>query len=272
MSIGMMTQGPGMYRGSFGDSGLLSVNESNPDAVQADKRGGFARFFEVAVKNEAKSITADTPIYDKEIHVDIYSPADPQNIPCRRVRTAAGVLVGKEWTLEFPKEWAQFQSGEEQVPDGTPLSQWPACDVALKATLNAMHIFTVEQLGAATDATIMRIPMGGRELQAKARAMLLAAKNTGEAQRQAAIAARAMEDRNEMESKMADLQRQLDLIIKSGKIVAGAGVADPVPVPIAQEDPIVQAAMMSGAVPISQSDMSAMTPRRGRPPGSRNQA
>lgn len=273
MSIGFSgSQSPGVYRGAMGENTFAhKVDEGDPYAVEREKRGSFARFTEKAVLNEIKSETSGTPIYDKEVHVEIFSPADPQNIPCRRVRSANGELIGKEWTTYYAKEWAAFCAGEVQSPDGTPLSEWPGCDVAIKATLNALHIVTVEQLADAADVTISKIPHGGRDLQAKARAFVLVGKERGAAMQLAAIAEKANRERDEMAARLADIEKRLANFSAAQQAVSDvapqASVQASVLAP--EADPIREAALMSGASPVTATDLASFQPGRrgpGRPP------
>ena len=238
--------------------------------VAAGNKGSFARFSRVPVKNHEKSDKAGSDIFQEEIHVQILMPGDPLSIPQRRVKLADGTVVGQEWIEGYPKEWAAFEAGSEQIPDGTPLSEWPRCTVSLKATLNAIHIYTVEQLAAANEAALDRIGMGARKLQAEARAFVETRENSAASMRHAAEAEAARAAMAKMTDEMADMRRQLDLITRSGKIMAGAVEASQTEranVPVAPTlDPMSAAAMASGAVPLGDVSMAEVQPRRGRPP------
>lgn len=237
-------------------------------------RGAFARFFKVPVKNGPKSEAAGSDIFQEEVHVQILMPGDSLSSPVRRVRLADGQLIGKEWTTGFPREWALFEAGRDQTPDGTALSEWPPCSISLQATLKAIHIHTVEMLAEANEAALDRIGIGARELQAKARAFLEVRAETASSMRHAAEAERAREAMAKMTDQMADMQRQLDMMSRAGQVLAGASVATqvipPAAVPIATPmDEMSMAAAASGGVPMGEIDLDRIAPVKrgpGRPP------
>lgn len=238
-------------------------------------RGAFARFFKVPVKNWPKSEAAGSDIFQEEVHVQILMPGDSLSSPVRRVRVADGTLVGKEWTTGFPREWGLFEEGRDQTPDGTSLSEWPPCTISLQATLKAIHIHTVEMLAEANEAALDRLGMDARKLQAKARAFLDTRRDTAAAMRHAAEAETARAAMVKMTDEMADMRRQLELITRSGQIMAGASVATQVAPPAAAAivtpmDEMSMAAVAAGGTPMGDIDLSRLTmPAKrgvGRPP------
>lgn len=251
-----------MYRAPAGDSHVFGA--PGVPGVAAGNKGAFAQFSRVPVKNNKLSTDAGSDIFQEEIHVRILMPGDPLSIPQRRVRLADGTVVGQEWIEGFPKEWAAFEQGRDQMPDGTALEEWPACSKSLCATLRAVNVHTVEMLASANEAALDRIGMGARELQAKARAFLETRADTAAAMRHAAEAEQAREAMAKMTGQMAEMQRQLDMLTRAGKVMIGNAM-EPVPAPVVQVvDPISAAAMASGATPLGDADLSAaLAPRRG---------
>lgn len=262
-----------LLRSAFGDSGMFAM--PGVPGIATGNKGAFARFERVAVKNEKKSTAAGSAIYQEEIHVTILMPGDTLSAPRRRVRLADGTVVGPEWIEGYPREWAAFEEGREQVPDGTPLDQWPPCDIALRATLKARHIHTVEMLAHANDAALEGIGMGARELQAKARAFLDVAANSAAAMRHAAENEAAQAAMADMTKRMQEMERQLAMMTRAGQVMIGNAMgegdaASPAPVmPAPPVDEMSAAALASGAVPISDLDLAAVSTTRrgpGRPP------
>jgi len=255
-----------MFRAPNADSYIFGA--PGVPGVAAGNKGAFARFSRVAVKNLLKSDKAGSDIFQEEIHVQVLMPGDPLSIPQRRVRLADGTIVGQEWIDGFPKEWAAFEAGKDQMPDGTALEEWPPCTISLRATLRAIHIHTVEMLAHANDAALERLGMDARKLQAKARAFLETRENSAASMRHAAEAEAARQAMAEMTAKMEDMQRQLELITRSGKIMAGAVEAQAERAPyVPPVDEMSAAAMASGATPLA--DIPAQIPTRrgpGRPP------
>jgi hypothetical protein len=257
-----------MYRAPAGDSHVFGA--PGVPGVSPGNKGAFAQFSRVPVKNLMLSDRAGSDIFQEEIHVRILMPGDPLSIPQRRVKLADGQIVGQEWIDGFPKEWAAFESGVEQMPDGTPLSEWPRCTVSLKATLNSIHIFTVEQLATANEAALERVGMGARKLQAEARAFVEVRDNTAASMRLAAEAETARQAMVEMTDRMQEMQRQLDMLTRAGKVMIGNAVEPaPVAAPAVALDPMSAAAMASGAKPLTDADVQQIAPRRGRPPNPR---
>lgn len=224
-------------------------------------RGAFAKFSKVAVENEKKSLEAGSAVFEEETHVQIFMPADDKSAPTRRVVLADGKMLAPSWTRQFAREWEAFSTGAEQMPDGTPLKMWPVCTVALAATLNAIHIYTVEQLAESPD-TILDKLMGASTLRAQARAFVQTARDTAANQKLAAEAQTAKDDRAAMQTQLEDLQRQMAMITKAQAVVAGATSLAPqtfTPPPATPAlDELSKAAIASGGTPIDEASLNAM--------------
>lgn len=70
----------------------------------------------------------------------------------------------------YQASYKAWKAGQAEPLDGTPLSEMPWITRAEVETLRAVHIRTVEDLAATTDADFGRIGMGARALRDKARA------------------------------------------------------------------------------------------------------
>lgn len=75
----------------------------------------------------------------------------------------------------FPRQWAAYQAGKQDIPDGTLLATlWPA-NPEIVENLKFFKIFTVEQLANINDTQISNIGMGGRHFVEQAKKFLATA-------------------------------------------------------------------------------------------------
>ena len=127
-------------------------------------------FYTRAVEDKEATLKQGRPMFRDVAYVQILVPGNNKDIMDR-----AG---NQEATQRWPRQWAAYQNGQEQVLEGTPLGEWPLMRPAQIAQLNAVNIRTVEQIADASDAAMQGIGMGARELQAKAKAYLASAKDS----------------------------------------------------------------------------------------------
>lgn len=135
----------------------------------ADEKGVFPRFFKKAVADQIATEKEGRPIFKEIEMVEITSAGNPYSIP--------HMVVTDEHRQRWPEHYKQFKAGQDRQISGTPLSQWPMISLAEVEGLAALKIFSVEDLADLNDLGLQRLGMGGRELQAKARAYLKAAKD-----------------------------------------------------------------------------------------------
>jgi len=136
---------------------------------QEDNRGKLAVFFHaVQVKNEFQSTAAKRPIFVEKIFIKKLVPGDSLVID-RPIRE-----TDKD---EFPVEWARWELKKTNTVQGTPLESWPALSDTQKAEFRALNIFTIDQFAQLGDGAGINI-MGFNDLRAKARAFILAAKDS----------------------------------------------------------------------------------------------
>ena len=81
-------------------------------------------------------------------------------------------VMSTDWhRARFPRQYEAFQKGQEQRNVGTPLNLlFPTAPETI-ATLNASHIFSIEQLANINDTAIGNLPFG-RDLTNKAKQYL----------------------------------------------------------------------------------------------------
>lgn len=105
-----------------------------------------------------------------------------------------------QWYDHFNTIYTNWLKGQE-IPDvGTPVRTCPIFKPAeVKAILNA-NIRTLEDLETANEESLVRIGIGGRSIQARAREYMRAGKDVG------AVSERV----NELTQKLADLEARLE--------------------------------------------------------------
>lgn len=92
--------------------------------------------------------------------VQILIAGDTKNAPVRKVTDFHRSM--------WPAPYEAFKKNEEFIGEGTPVSAWGAIDAGVARSLQAMQIFTVEQLADIPDSACANM-MGGRTLRDKAK-------------------------------------------------------------------------------------------------------
>lgn len=101
------------------------------------------------------------------------------------------------------RAYEHWKKGQEEPLDGTPLAAWAGVNAAQAERLKLMHIRTVEDVAALTDADFDKIGMGARAMREKARAFI--ANKQGSAKIEEALAARD-EENARLKAELAELQ------------------------------------------------------------------
>ncbi len=166
---------------------------SFPKSSNAAKDILVPMFYRRAVQDQRASEQQGRPIFREEDYIQIHIPGDKNTIIDRKVRD--------EDRHRWVEQWKAYTENAVQPIEGTPLEQWPALSVSQIAELRAMHVPTVEVLAALSDQGIQRIGMGARELQAKAKAFLEAAKDNGMVERIAAENLRLQDQIDDLQQK-----------------------------------------------------------------------
>ena len=135
-----------------------------------DNRGKMAVFFYTKqVQNSFKTAQENRPIFDEKIFLKKLVPGDSTLVVDRPMRPTD--------VEDHPIEWARFEQKKENRVSGTPLDAWPLLSDTQKAEFKAMHIFTIDQFAQLPDSVGNKI-MGFNDLRSKARAFILAAKDS----------------------------------------------------------------------------------------------
>jgi hypothetical protein len=118
----------------------------------AETKGMTALFYRDAQHNKKKSQDAGRPIFEDVTMVRIGPPGERLNVV---IRPASRADVQR-----FPREWARFEQGQPQVPDGTPVEMLYPERPSIGKQLKASGVHTVEQLSELSSHAIDQIGMG----------------------------------------------------------------------------------------------------------------
>lgn len=175
----------------------------------------FVEFFEDAVLNESRSAELGHAAYDSVEMVRIVFPGDKF--------TQAELKVKPEHREEYAREYALFKAGQEQVPEGTPITEWPAIDKGWSQTLKAAQVFTVEQLASVDDGRLNGLGMGARDLREKARRFVKLAEGSAPMEAQARVIEQLQAQQAIDREMIAALKAQVDRLTPLAEAVAGVG-------------------------------------------------
>ena len=105
----------------------------------ADKKPSpnIVKFYKKPAAKPGSDETGETEYYMRE-HIEIVIPGDKTTLIRRGVK--------EQDKVTYAKQYEAFKKGEEQNPDGYPLTLWPICTEAEQMVLKAHGIQTVEQL------------------------------------------------------------------------------------------------------------------------------
>jgi len=146
----------------------LETDIANPDEAL------WVKFDRRPVQNNHRTQMEGHPCFDEKVFISIISPGDPYNKVERPIKDAD---KGR-----FHKQWANFERGQSDKVEGTPIEEWPKITRAQAEELKYLGIRSVEQLCAASDNQVQKI-MAGASLKMQAQAYLASAKKTAEAER-----------------------------------------------------------------------------------------
>lgn len=161
------------------------------------ENGALVEFYTEAVQNNFKSAQEGRPIYEDHVFVRIQTPGD--------TRTTINRKATDQDKSRFPKSWAVFEQGLEEVTEGTPLAQWPAVSTSQVKELQHVHVRTVEQLAALSDASIQKMGPGYQRLRSDAQHWLKAAQGD-------AASTEAMRENEQLRDKVTLLEGQVETL------------------------------------------------------------
>lgn len=112
-------------------------------------------FLNRSIQNEFKSREQGAPIFEDHVFVKIQHPGETLNIVERPVR--------EDDKRRWPRQWQQFVSGSSQAPEGIPISLLFPAKPHIAMTLKGYNIHTVEQLANLSAQGIGTVGMGCTE-------------------------------------------------------------------------------------------------------------
>lgn len=214
-------------------------------------------FYPRSIVNVAKSKASGRRICETKDYVKIQHPGETLNI--------LDQPVTDDHKRRWPRQWAQYQQGRQQVPDGIPISLLFPEQPSITDMLAGNAVHTVEQLAALSGHAIGAIGMGCQDWVNKATKYLEQAnkgvdfhrfeKAIKEKDGQIAVLTRQVNELGQQLAKLANLQveppppRNFD--VQASTIAALKAEEIHAPEPVAFSSDI-------------------QPRRRGRPPGSRN--
>jgi hypothetical protein len=216
-------------------------------------------FFRKSILNQFRSRAEGVPIHEDHDFVKIQHPGETLNIVERPVRD--------DDKLRWPRQWAQFSQGINQIPDGIPISLLFPDKPSIAATLRGYNIHTVEQLANLSAQGMLTVGMGCQDWVNGAKRYLDHAEK--------GISHHKFEtEMQAIKSENLKLQRQVTeltaLVHQRTKPAPDAQTYD---FQLEQLNASHQSEDMPITPPPAQfmQDLSTeTTPRRGRPPGSKN--
>lgn len=147
----------------------------NPSEMQ---RNGFAsvsfgsdeklwvQFHTKPVLDPVKSREMGRPFYNDVPFCRIQQPAE---------KDCFDQPATQEHIARFPRQWAAYQQGRQDAPQGTLLAVLFPDNPSIVEMLAFLKVKTVEQLAALNDTQLQNVGMGARQWQQKAQAFLASA-------------------------------------------------------------------------------------------------
>lgn len=219
-------------------------------------------FYRKDVINAAKSREAGKPVYESRDYVKISHPGEAN-------LQVTDVPVNENHVQRFPRQWAQYQNGVQQVPDGVPITLLFPAHPHIATTLRGYNIHTVEQLANLSAQGISSIGMGALDwVNGAKRYMERASKGVDHHKFETMVAAKDQE--------IATLKRQMQELTQ---LVHSRNQTPPNPQNYDfQTAQINQThasaddsqALLQAPAQFVQDLSGQVTKRRGRPPGSAN--
>src|SRR3954471_4647705 len=143
-------------------------------------------FYKKSVLNAAKSRDMGVPFHESRDFVKIQHPGETLNIVDRPVLDND--------RHRWPRQWASYQQGVNQVPDGIPLSLLFPAAPHIVTMMRGYNIHTVEQLANLSGEAISTVGMGAQDwVNAAKRYMERADKGVNHHQHEEALRKRDVE-------------------------------------------------------------------------------
>lgn len=180
------------------DSGLTAMAMAGQQGRFQGDEYLLVRFFIHPKRDPQRSAAEGREIFVDTPYISIMQPGNKDSIVIR-----PATKMDKD---RFAEHWRKFQArtgDEEDVIEGTLLSEWPGCTRAQVEELRYLNVRTVEQLAGMSDSNSQNI-MGIQLLKTKAKKYLEAA------------------DKSATAEALADLQAKYDALIQASAAEQGS--------------------------------------------------
>jgi hypothetical protein len=164
-----------------------------------------------------ESEKAGHPVYKDVEYVQIIAPGNDKEV--------VNKAVTKAEIERWPDQYKRFKSNEKMTFEGTPINEWPQVTKAQAKTLEAMHIYTVEQLAEVADRNIGNLGIGVSDLKNKAKAYLEWQAGESSVQKYAQQKRRLEEKNAELNERVAKLEEQIAALLDSKETEVAPEVA-----------------------------------------------
>lgn len=141
------------------------------------------------------------PVFKTKPYIKIEFPGDNLTSIDRPLR--------EEDKREYPQAWERYQKKEHMQIDGTPLAHWPMMTRLQVAELNALNIWSVEQLVTLPQVHAHKV-MGFEMLKAKAIKFLESSKLAANAEAAEAERKRVQEEIEKRDAENKELRAQVE--------------------------------------------------------------
>ena len=166
--------------------------------------------------NKEKTKAAGRPIYDEGMEVvEVRFAGDrnkvsvfPAHVICGEVLDEDGDTQRITYAQRWQKQYERFKAKQQQVAEGTPLSELPFLTEGKRMELKALNIYTAESLAAVDGQPLKNLGQRGRELKNQAQAYLDNAAGTADV---TGMAAKIADLENLVAELRADRQQPQEL-------------------------------------------------------------
>ena len=202
----------------FATPTLHKIGGENYAVTHGEDRELYVEFSTEPVYQGAESIKSGRPIYKETPFITILFPGDKTKKIHRPVNMTPEESAPNAPDPErFPKQWAAYRANASQIPDGTPLEQWPPVNRSQVLELKHMSVHTVEQLAGMSDVGVQSLGPGGLELRRLAQSWLKQAQGGEELARVSAELSKRDDQINALTAQIQQLNEQMKQLTEKGK-------------------------------------------------------
>lgn len=177
---------------------------STPEADAEKDSAVFPRFYTKQVQHKAKSLEAGRPIFVDVDYVEIRIAGDNKNIIDKKVK--------QEHKDRWPRQYEAHKNGKENQMEGMPVREWGSLPASRALELNAVNVFTVEQLADLSDSNLHYVGMDARDLRTKAQAYIKSQKESGFSERMMLENQKLKDELDFLKEKMTPLCDKLETL------------------------------------------------------------